>query len=64
MEKINYCKFCNTEQSLIGAVKEFYCERCGAKNYYDGSCEVPNKEESENQQDFYDNNNDGGAFAS
>lgn len=55
MGNINYCMFCNTEQSLIGVV-EFYCERCGAKNYADGSCEVPDQEESEKQQDLYDNN--------
>ncbi len=57
-ELINYCMFCNTEQQLTGET-DFYCERCGAKNSTDGSCEVPNQEESERQQDFYDNNNEG-----
>ena len=50
---IIYCHQCSTEQSLIG-VTEFYCERCGAKNYADGSCEIPDQEESKRQQDSYD----------
>ena len=52
--KTNVCLFCGCEQGLVGEVTSFYCERCGAENFNDGSCEQPDMEDSHRQQDFYD----------
>lgn len=51
INKINYCKNCGQEQQLVADVN-FYCEKCGAKNYKDGSCEYnSSKKELDYMQD-------------
>ena len=56
--KINVCGACGCEQQLVD-VDEFFCERCGAKNYDDGSYEYDGSregiEKAEEKMKRYDN---------